>query len=310
MLHLIVGEVQLPMTKVYQALFNYDPSNSIELIIHEFRIPRLFMAIIAGSGLAVSGMLMQTLFKNPLAGPSILGISSGSSLFVACSLMTGIPFFANDFGIISSALLGAFVYGLIIIGFSSFVRSNISLLLIGLMLGSFTSSFVSMLQMNSAAEELKAFTMWTMGSLQHVEFNQLSLISIVYAIGILSSCLLIKPLNMLVLGEKAAAMLGQNIKTIRFTTIAVTAILTGLITAFCGPIAFIGLAVPNCARLVFKTQSHGILLIGNSLIGACFLVGSDLIIELLEPYFHLPINVLTAVIGAPLVIYILLKRMV
>lgn len=307
--HLVIGELSFNFTTFYNSIFNYNASNSTELIIHEFRIPRLLIALIAGSGLAVSGMLMQTLFNNPLAGPYVLGINTGSSLFVACSLMTGIPFFTNDFGIISSALIGAFIFGLIIISFSSFVRSHISLLLIGLMLGSFTSSIISMLQTNSAAEELKSFTMWTMGSLQQVEFKQLPLIVIVFMIGMLLSVFLIKPLNALVLGVKASSMLGLNIKMIRFTCIGVTAVLTGLITAFCGPIAFVGLAVPNITRLLFKTQSHGILLVGNSLIGACFLVGSDLLIELIEPYFHLPINVFTSFIGAPIVIYILIKRL-
>lgn len=307
--HLIIGEFTFNFSTFYHSIFNYNSANSAELILREFRIPRLIMGIIAGSGLAISGMLMQTLFNNPLAGPYVLGINTGSSLFVAGTFMTGIPLFTNDFGIISSALIGAFVFGLIIIGFSSFIRSQISLLLIGLMLGSFTSSLISILQMNSASEELKSFTMWTMGSLQQVTFAQLPIIIFVFLSGLFLSFFLIKPLNAFILGEQAAFSLGLNVKSIRFVTIGITAILTGLITAFCGPIAFVGLAVPNISRLLFKTQSHGILLIGNALIGACFLVGSDVLIELIEPYFHLPINVFTSIIGAPIVIYILIKRL-
>lgn len=307
--HLTIGELNFSFSTFYNSILNYNSSNSIELILHEFRFPRLIMGIIAGSGLAIAGMLMQTLFNNPLAGPYVLGINSGASLFVACTIMTGIPFFTNDFGIISSALIGAFVFGLIIIGFSSIIRSQISLLLIGLMLGSFTSSLISILQINSASEELKSFTMWTMGSLQQVTFAQLPLIIVVYLCGLFLSFFLIKPLNAFVLGEKTAISLGLNVKSIRFATIGITAILTGLITAFCGPIAFVGLAVPNISRLLFKSQSHGILLIGNAFIGACFLIGSDVLIELIEPHFHLPINVFTSIIGAPIVIYILIKRL-
>ena len=307
--HLTIGELNFSFSTFYNSIFNYNSANSTELIIHEFRIPRLIMAMVAGSGLAVSGMLMQTLFNNPLAGPYVLGINTGSSLFVACSFMTGIPFLTHDFSIITSALLGAFIFGLIIISFSSFVRSHISLLLIGLMLGSFTSSIISILQTNSSSEELKSFTLWTMGSLQSVSFDQLPLILLVFFAGLFLSLFLIKPLNTLVLGSQASRLLGINIQTFRLACIGVTAVLTGLVTAFCGPIAFVGLAVPNSTRLLFKTQSHGILLIGNSLIGACFLVCSDVLIELFEPYFHLPINVFTSIIGAPIVIYILIKRL-
>jgi len=267
------------------------------------------MGIIAGSGLSIAGLLMQTMFNNPLAGPYVLGINSGSSLFVAFSIMTGIPFLTSDIGTISSALIGAFIFGLIILSFSFVVRSHVSLLLIGIMLGSFTSAFVSILQSMSDASQLKLFTMWAMGSLQQVEMAQIPLILTFFIIGVIASLFVIKPLNALILGETQALMLGIHIKYIRLVLIIITAILTGVITAYCGPIAFVGLAVPNLVKLLFKTQSHGVLLFGCFLIGSLFLLLCDISVQLLESAVHIPINALTSIIGAPFVIVIVLKRL-
>ncbi len=266
------------------------------------------MAIIAGASLSIAGLLMQTLFNNPLAGPYVLGINSGSSLFVALSIMTGIPFFTSELGLISNALIGAFLFGLIILFFSRMVKTQVSLLLVGLMLGSFISAFVSLLQSASNAQELKIFTLWALGSLQKVDFNQLPIILTTSMIGVLGTFLLVKPLNLLILGESEAKLLGVNIQKTRLFIIAITAILTGLVTAFCGPIAFIGLAVPNLVRILFKTQNHRTLVIASLLFGGLFLLICDIIIQLLEPHFMLPINVLTSMIGAPLVIFFILKR--
>jgi iron complex transport system permease protein len=307
--HLFVGEITLSFSDFYNSLFKFNSSNTNHIIFQEFRIPRLVMGIIAGSGLSIAGLLMQTMFNNPLAGPYILGINSGSSLFVAFSIMTGIPFLTSDIGTISSALIGAFIFGLIILSFSFVVRSHVSLLLIGIMLGSFTSAFVSILQSMSDPSQLKLFTMWAMGSLQQVEMSQLPLIISFFVVGIIASLFVIKPLNALVLGENQALMLGIHIKYVRLILIVITAILTGLITAFCGPIAFVGLAVPNLVKLVFKTQSHGILLLGCLLIGSVFLLLCDILVQLLENTVHIPINALTSIIGAPFVIVIVLKRL-
>lgn len=308
-LHLFSGQIQITLNEFWTAIINFDKENTQHIIAREFRIPRMSMALLAGAGLSISGMLMQTLFNNPLAGPYVLGINSGSSLFVAFSMMSGLSFFQSDLGIITSALLGAFVFGLVILGFSLFVKSHISLLLIGLMLGSFTGSIISILQTFSTAQELKAFTMWTMGSLQNVQLHQLPLILLLFILGIFLCLFLIKPLNVLVIGEKTASVLGLNIKMIRIATIGVTALFTGLITAFCGPIAFVGLAVPNLTRYLFRSQSHGKLVLANLFIGAIFLVLSDTIIQLLEYKIQLPINAFTSIIGAPLIIMIVLKRL-
>lgn len=310
LIHFFSGENEIALSDLSNAFLYYDPSNTNHIIIREFRLPRVVMAIIAGSGLSMAGLLMQTLFNNPLAGPYVLGINSGSSFFVAFSLMTGIPFLTSDFGTISSALVGAFVFGLIILSFSYVVKSHISLLLIGMMLGSFTSAFVSILQSMSDPQELKVFTMWTMGSLQQVDLSQLPLIIVFFVIGILACLFVIKPLNILILGERQATMLGVQIKTIRLVLILITAILTGLVTAFCGPIAFVGLAVPNLVKMLFKTQEHSILLVGCLLIGSIFLLVCDVFVQLLESSVHIPINALTSIIGAPFVIFIVLKRLV
>lgn len=307
--HLFAGQVNLDLSDYFSALSEYNPSDSYQIIAREIRIPRMFMAIIAGAGLSISGLLMQTLFNNPLAGPYVLGINSGASLFVAFSIMTGIPFFTSTLGITTNALIGAFVFGMIILSFSNYLRAQISLLLVGLMLGSFAGALVSLTQTISEADELKVFTLWALGSLQKVEFEQLLPISLVFIVGILLVILVSKPLNLLILGEENARLLGVNIKKTRIIIITITALLTGLITAFCGPIAFIGLAVPNLVRMIYKTQSHLILLVSCGLMGAIFILICDISIQLIEPHFMIPINVFTSIVGAPFVVFIILRKL-
>ena len=266
LVHLFAGQINIDGSDYLSSIFSYDSTDSYQIIAREIRIPRMIMAIIAGAGLSIAGLLMQTLFNNPLAGPYVLGINSGASLFVAFSIMTGIPFFTSTLGITANALIGAFVFGMIILFFSRFLRSQVSLLLVGLMLGSFTGALVSLTQTISEADELKVFTLWALGSLQKVEFGQILPIFSVFFTGIILVAFTSKSLNILVLGEENARLLGVNIKKARLFIIILTALFTGLITAFCGPIAFIGLAVPNLVRMIFKTQSHLTLLISLSLI--------------------------------------------
>ncbi|MES2799374.1 MAG: iron ABC transporter permease [Bacteroidota bacterium] len=309
-LHLVVSPVnKLTIGDQFSAVFQFDSENFNHLIARELRIPRLVMAIIAGAGLSVAGLLMQNLFNNALAGPNILGISTGSSLFVAFSIMSGIPFFRSDLGIISSALLGAMLFGLIILLFSRFTKSHTSLLLIGIMIGSFSGAFVSILQLMSDAQELKIFTVWALGSLQQVAFEQLPIIIASFLIGIAACFMMIRSLNAMVLGAQSAGVLGINLKTIKVFIILITALLTGLITAFCGPIAFVGLAVPNLMKIVLKTQNNTHLIIGSLLAGGTFMLCCDIIVQLLEPTIHLPINAITSLIGAPFVIFIILKKL-
>ncbi len=307
--HFISGEISISWSTFQDAWLSFDSSNSEHLIVREFRLPRFVMACIAGAALSVSGLMMQTLFNNPLAGPYILGINSGSSLFVAISLMTGITFFENDYGLVSSALIGALVFGLLILMISFKIRHGVSLLLIGLMLGSFSGALVSVIQFLSEANALKIFTLWAMGSLQQVQTGQLPFILVLFFFGILGSFFLVKPLNAFVLGESEAEMLGISIKKIRLLIIIFTALLTGLVTAYCGPIAFIGLAVPNLVKILFKTQNHKILLPASLILGAVFLVFCDILVQLFAEKIPLPINAVTSLIGAPMVIYFIVKKL-
>lgn len=309
LLHLISGQIDLSWSDLSSACFAYDDSNLKHIIFWELRVPRVVTALIAGAGLSMAGLLMQTLFNNPLAGPYVLGINSGASLFVAFAIMTGVPIFASNLGLATYALLGALLFGLIIAFFASAIRQQISLLLIGLMLGSFTSAIISIIQSSSGLQELKLFTLWALGSLQKVTLEQIPILVGAFLLSVLGAFLVVKPLNMLVLGSRDAELLGVRMKRTRLAIIFVTALITGVVTAFCGPIAFVGLAVPNLIRIVMKTQRHGILLIACLLSGSMFLLLCDLLIQYLESQFVLPINALTSLIGAPFVILLVLRRL-
>lgn len=309
-LHVNAGTFELSFGKIWDSLFHFSDTDETLIIFREMRIPRTFITIIAGAGLSIAGLLMQTLFSNPLAGPSILGITSGSSLCVALTMLTGISFFKTDLSIVVVALLGAMLFSMIILVFSFFVKSQISLLLIGMMLGSFTSAIIQTLQVSSQASQLKVFTLWESGSMQDVSFAQIPLILLVFFAGIFALIFLIKPLNLLVIGEKPTQLLGIQLKSFRILIIAVTAIFAGLITAYCGPVSFIGLAVPNIVKMLYKTQDHQKLIVGSALIGACTLLFCDLLMLWIETWYNysLPLNGITALFGAPVVVWIILKR--
>jgi iron complex transport system permease protein len=308
--NLFSGQINVSFNDLSNAIFQFDSNVTTQVIIREFRIPRMTMAILSGSTLALCGMFMQTLFNNPLAGPYVLGINTGSSLFVAFTILSGIPFFTSDLGMTSSAMIGAFIFGVIILSCSLLVRSQISLLLIGLMISSLAGALISTLELASESEQLKQFSIWSFGSLQQVNFQQLPFIMGITTIAVLFSFFLVKPLNALTLGESSAKNLGINIRNIRIIIIGITAVLVGTITAFCGPIAFVGLAIPNLCRLLFKTQKHQILIIGNLIIGSIFMLSCDSIIQHIEPYFSIPLNAFTSILGAPFVIFMILKRLV
>ena len=308
--HIFCGQITITSSELISSLISFDENNTIHILIREFRIPRMTMAILAGSSLAICGMLMQTLFNNPLAGPYVLGINSGASLIVALSLMTGVSFFSSDLGLISAGIMGSLIFGTIILFCSFAVRSHVSLLLIGLMISSFVGAIISVLESMSGAEELKQFTFWSMGSLQQVSFAQIPLIASLIIVSWISVLFAVKPLNALVLGQSSAKNIGVNIQQVRVFIIGITAILVGIITAFCGPIAFVGLAIPNLVRIIFKTQNHLVLYIGNLLIGGLFLLLCDCFIQLIEPWLLFPINAFTSILGAPFVVYMLLKKLV
>ena len=306
---LLYGDIDTNVQDLYHALIDYSNEDMNQVIIREIRLPRILMAIISGAALSIAGMLMQTLFQNPLAGPYVLGINSGSSLMVALGLLSGIGFFNSELGLIGSALLGAFVFGLFILFTASFLRNQISLLLFGVMLGSFVSSIITILEVGSQAEALKAFSLWSMGSLNGVTIEQIPMISMVFIGSCFLTVFIAKPLNILVLGEDEVRLMGYDVKKLRILVVFVTAVFTGLITAFCGPIAFVGLAVPNLTRMLFKTQNHMLLLIANLLFGAFFLLTCDITIQLFSDILLIPINALTSLIGAPFVIYILIRKL-
>jgi iron complex transport system permease protein len=308
-LHLSSGATSVNGKDFFLALFSFDDGQNTQILIRELRLPRLVMALIAGSSLAVSGMLMQSLFQNPLAGPYVLGITSGSSLFVAIALLLGIPTFFNEIGIISSSILGAIIFSLLLLFLSSKIKSQVSLLLVGLMLGSFTGAIVGILQNVSNAQQLKQFVLWSMGTLQNTSFDQLPWILFVFIFSVILSISTIKPLNALVLGVRSAQHLGIELKKTRVLLIAITSLFTGLTTAFCGPIAFVGLAVPNLTKMLFGTQNHRVLLPANLLLGSFFLVMADTVIQWLEPIVLIPINAFTSLLGAPFVLFIVVKRM-
>ena len=308
-LGLLIGDIPTAKMDVYNAFFNPSRDNMVELIITEIRFPRVSIAIISGAALAIAGMLMQTLFQNPLAGPYVLGINSGASLMVALGLLSGIGFFNTELGLIGSALLGSFVFGLFILFTASFLRNQIGLLLFGVMLGSFVAAIITILEASSQAEALKAFALWSMGSLNAVTLEQVPLIALVFVLGCITTLFIVKPLNVLVLGEDECRLMGYNIKRLRLSIVFITALFTGLITAYCGPIAFVGLAVPNLTRMLFKTQNHLMLLVANLLFGAFFMLSCDLLIQLLSGTILIPINALTSLLGAPFVIYILIRKL-
>lgn len=307
--HVFSGHIELESGVFWDALAHYDADNLQHAVVWELRIPRMITALVAGAGLSVAGLLMQTLFNNPLAGPYVLGINSGASLFVAFALMAGVPLVTSDIGLIANALIGAFLFGLIILSFSSVIRQQISLLLIGLMLGSFTSAIVFILQSTSGMQELKLFTLWALGSLQKVTIEQTPWLIGALLITLIGAFLVVKPLNLLVLGSTEAESLGVRMKRVRILIILVTAVITGVVTAFCGPVAFVGLAIPNLIRIVMKTQNHALLIIASALCGSVFLLLCDILIQRMEDMYVLPINALTSIIGAPFVILLVLRRL-
>ncbi len=298
---------------------NYTPSeilhflngfknNQDYVIITELRIPRAVIAIFAGAGLSVSGLLMQTLFNNPLAGPYVLGINAGSSLLVALSLLTGFTFFSSNLGLITASILGAFFIGLLILFFAMMVRSSVSLLIIGLMIASFCTAVVSILQSYANASELKIFTLWNMGTLQKTALEHLPIICIAFILISISLIFILKPLNALTLGENNAERLGISLRKTRLFIILIVAGFTGLVTAYCGPIAFIGLAVPNLVRIMLRTQNHRELIPMTMIVGAVFLMLCDILIKSLEPVLVIPINAVTSLLGAPFVVFLIYKR--
>ncbi len=307
-LDLTLGSFSISLQNVFKGIFDYDPSSVEEMTVHVFRFPRVITAVLAGIALSISGLLLQTLFQNPLAGPYVLGINAGASLLVALSTMSSFYIVGNNIGLISAAMIGAFGAGLFILFCSFYVKNKVSLLLIGIMFGSLAGALVNVVQSYADPDNLKAFMLWSFGSLQGVEYNQLGVLSLIVFFGLALSIFIVKPLNLLLIGDKNASLLGVNVKFVRWIIILITAILSGVITAYCGPIAFVGLMVPNMIKLLFKTTNHYVLLIGCALGGAILIVICDIVMQLILPYLNLPLNALTALIGAPVVMWVIVRK--
>ncbi|MFD1615365.1 FecCD family ABC transporter permease [Gelatiniphilus marinus] len=306
-----LGSVYIPLKEIFNSLIG----NSSSYIITNYRLPKALTAILVGSGLGISGLLMQTLFRNPLAGPFVLGISSGSSLGVALIILgTGLfggflaSIFISKWSIVIAASLGSFLVLLAVLMVSVKVRDTMAILIIGLMFASITAAIVSVLSYFGSAEQLQQYIFWGFGSLGNLSWHELFIFSVIFCVGILLSILSIKSLNTLLLGENYAISLGLNIKRSRLIIIAATSLLAGTITAFAGPIAFIGLAIPHITRQVFNTSNHKILLPAVFLFGAIIMLICDSIAQIPNSDYTLPINAITALIGAPVVIWLLVRK--
>ena len=281
-------------------------------IIHAIRLPKSLTAILAGAALSVSGLIMQTLFRNPLAGPYTLGVSSGASFGVAlltmCGTMLSFQFSAVSFQVLLplAACIGASLVLLLVMAVSRRVTSNVSLLIVGMMFGSIAGALVSLLQNFANPDALKMFIVWTLGSLSSVGWGDMQMMVPVLCAGALFVVLALKPLNGLMLGEDYARGLGINVERTRLYIVLATGLLAGGVTAFCGPIAFIGVAVPHIARGLFRTSNHRVTIPASALIGACLLLVCDVLCSLFT--YPLPISTVSALFGAPMIIWIILKN--
>jgi len=276
-------------------------------ILHAIRLPKAVTAILAGGALSVSGLIMQTLFRNPLAGPYTLGVSSGASLGVA--LLTMLGAFSLQLSAVSipiAACVGATLILLLVLAVSRHITSNVSLLIVGLMFGSIAGALVSLLQNFANPDALKLFIVWTLGSLSSVSWSDMSLLLPTLLLGAVFVLLALKPLNGLLLGEEYARGLGIHVTRTRIYIVLATGLLAGGVTAFCGPIAFIGVAVPHIARGIFRTSNHRVTIPASALIGACLLLVCDVLCSL--AIYPLPISTVSALFGAPIIIWIILKH--
>ena len=314
--NIFVGSVSIPADDVLRILFDADADvkPSWRFIILQSRLPQTLTATLAGGALAVSGLMLQTAFRNPLAGPGIFGISSGAGLGVALvMLFLGGSFSAGSVSVsgfvavLVAAFAGAMLVTAVIFFFSTLVRNNVMLLIIGIMIGYISNSAISLLNFFATDEGVKSYMVWGMGSFGGVSTTMLPYFSVITLVAIFASLLLIKPLNALMLGDRYAENLGVNIIRVRNWLLVITGVLTAIVTAFCGPVAFIGLAVPHIARLVLRTDNHRILMPATILTGAvvallcnvcCFLPGETGVI---------PLNAVTPLMGAPVIIYVITR---
>ncbi|SHK30036.1 iron complex transport system permease protein [Maribacter aquivivus] len=314
-INICLGSVSISLLETLQALFGTATENSSYYIIWEYRLPKAITGILVGGGLSLSGLLMQTLFRNPLAGPYVLGISSGASLGAAIlimgtSLFSGAFTFStfNDITLAIASSLGSFLVLSLVLVVAAKVKDTMALLIIGLMFGSITAAIVSVLSYFSKAEKLQQYIFWSFGSLGNLSWVQLLIVALCTIIGIFLSIISIKPLNAFLLGENYAKSLGIGLQKSRYIIIIATGLLAGSITAFAGPIAFVGLAVPHITKQLFHTTDHKIQIPAVLCCGAILMLLCDTIAQLPGSVSVLPINAITSIFGAPVVIWLLVRK--
>jgi iron complex transport system permease protein len=318
-LDIALGPVRIPVLAVVKILLGQPADNPAwTFIVREIRLPKALTALAVGSGLAVSGLQMQTLFRNPLAGPSVLGLTSGAGLGVAAVMLAG-GSVANGFAIralglggswtlVLAATAGAALVMTLVLALSARVRDNVVLLIVGLMIASVTGAIVSLWQYFSAPEQIQEYLLWTFGSLGGVVGSHLAVLAAVVAVGLVLAFASAKPLNALLLGENYARSMGLVVGRSRTLIIASTSLLAGAITAFCGPIGFVGIAVPHLTRALLRTADHRLLLPAACLAGAALTLACDCVAQLPGSQTSLPLSVVTSLLGAPVVLWVVLRR--
>jgi len=319
LLDIALGSVRIPLADVVKTLLGQQIDNSAwQGIILKIRLPRAVTAILAGAALSLGGLQMQTLFRNPLAGPSVLGITAGASLGVAAVMLAAgtvtTTFSIRELGldgswlIIIASTLGAALVLVLILGISFKIRDNVVMLIVGLMVANITIAIVSIWQFFSNPEQIQEYILWTFGSLGGVTSKQLGALSAIVLLGVILTFFLSKTLNALLLGEDYAQSMGLNVKWARVAIIGTTSILAGAITGFCGPIGFVGIAVPHLSRSFLNTSDHRILVPTSALIGGILMLVCDIISQVPGSQTVLPVNAITAIIGSPIVIWIIVQR--
>ncbi len=292
------------------SLWDFGSDGIARKIILEYRVPQCITAVLAGMSLSVAGLMLQTTFHNPLAGPSILGISTGASLGVAVATMAvgGASAAWINAASVVGALMGAFGILALILLFSMFLKSNTMLLIVGIMISYFASSAISLLNFFAPSQSVKNFTVWGMGSFSNVMPSQISVFALLCILGLISAFLLLKPLNAMLLGDNYAENLGINVRRSRNLILLVTGLLTAIVTTYCGPISFVGLAVPHIARFLAKTSDHRKLLPFSMLVGGIVALGCCIISSSFPSIGILPINAITPIFGAPVILWVIVRR--
>ncbi len=315
--NLLIGSVDIPAKDVLGILCGSESDNfAWRVIVMQTRLPMILTAMLAGAALSVSGLLMQTAFNNPLAGPSILGVSTGASLGVAVVMLAFGGYLGTMFGatvggyvsILIGAMIGAAIILVTLLMFSSIVKSSTMLLIVGIMVGYLASSAISFLNFFATEQGVHSYVIWGLGNFSGVTMTQLAVFAVIILLSLLWAALMVKPLNAMLLGERYAENLGVNIRKVRNQLLMVTGVLTAVVTAFCGPIGFIGLVVPHIARLFLRTSNHNYLIPATVVAGADIALLCTLISVLPTSVGIMPINAITPVIGVPIIIYIILNR--